>query len=52
MKKVKKELVKKNAAYWLKKKRPLTNVEFLEMLFSIRQKTGLKDAVKFIHANR
>lgn len=45
---------KLTAKQWVKilNKRELTNAEFLEMLFSARQKTGLKDAVKFIHANR
>jgi hypothetical protein len=35
-----------------KKKRYLTNTEIFKVLMSIRQPTGLKDAVKFIHQNR
>lgn len=35
-----------------KRKRSLTNAEMWLVLKSIQQPTGLKDAVKFIHANR
>lgn len=51
MKPVKKKITEKQWAM-LKRKRPLSNAEFLEVLFAVRQKTGLKDAVKFIHQNR